>query len=725
MKIKSKKNIKKASGGYKVPLFDNSGFNTVPGATESGTNLSQNWGNANTDTSSTAKSKGKTSASQIGGYVAAGAQALSPLWTSSDAYKAPEQTTANTVGNSIKGVASNIPIAGAFVQAGSMLGEGFQTGTNKAYDNINKGIGNKATNQHGANAMSFFKGMTDPISNYSSIADAKKKGLISTGDAVGMGLSHLIGGSGISEAILQKKLNNYNQSGKARGIDQTQYEFNPREEVLGANPQMAKNGGGLGYPSNMYKTKSDSLKDEMNYSEDKFKESRWGVTLDGTKPGNSGYPEYIEFLQKQKDYERQYGLENSQKRIFPGQSVDSPNYAFGGSLEHYNLPQHKELPEDLANTQMDGKGVQLEKNETMLKFPDGKNKTNQDYSFSPNLGFNKKGIPTINEKEVKQTFADASKKIESKKTFGFDRANQNSQKYAFNKLIEVAEATREAKEGNPNMQLANGGVNKYANSGFDNKWNLPQLKKGTIGAPKIIGASNFKQTIETPQINAWDFYSPENGKTKNKIVNDKVGMSTGDKIQLAGSVVAPLTNLAMFLANKSEKVKENLDNTQYSDPRVAKNYNPLYLAENAAKQSINDNSTSDAVRRANLIGLSSNMAGKAQDYSLGVDGFNSNAMLQRDNMIAGTNRFNAQARTQRDDLQAQNDARRRAFLTAGASQAGQTITEAGKASNASAMNNVYGNILKNYSADYSMDKDGNITFKKKANGGTLKMKKKK
>jgi hypothetical protein len=204
-------------------------------------------------------------------------------------------------------------------------------------------------------------------------------------------------------------------------------------------------------------------------------------------------------------------------------------------------------------------------------------------------------------------------------------------------------------------------------------------------------------------------------------------MSTGDKIQLAGSVAAPLTNLAMFLANKSEKVKENLDNTQYSDPRVAKNYNPLYLAENAAKQSINDNSTSDAVRRANLIGLSSNMAGKAQDYSLGVDSFNSNAMLQRDNMISGTNRFNAQARTQRDDLQAQNDARRRAFLTTDASQAGQTITEAGKASNATNINNVYGNILKNYSPDYSMDEDGNITFtfKKKANGGTLKMKKKK
>jgi len=640
MKIKSKKNIKKASGGYKVPLFDNSGFNTIPGASETGSNLSQNWGNANTDTSSAAKSRSKTSASQIGGYVAAGAQALSPLWTGSDAYKAPEQTTANTIGNSIKGVASNIPIAGAFVQAGSMLGEGFQTGTNKAYNNINKGIGNKATNQHGANAMSFFKGMTDPLSNYNSIVDAKKKGLISTGDAVGMGLSHLIGGSGISEAILQKKLNAYNQTGKARGIDQTQYEFNPREEVLGANPQIA---------------------------------------------------------------------------------------AFGGSLEHYNLPQHKELPEDLANTQMDGKGVQLEKNETMLKFPDSKNKTNQDYSFSPNLGFDKKGIPTINEKEVKQTFADASKKIESKKTFGFDRANQNSQKYAFNKLIEVAEATREAKEGNPNMQLANGGVNKYANSGkFNNKWNLPQLKKGTIGAPEIIGAPNFKQTTEVPQINSWDFYNPENGKSNNtKLSNDKSGMSTGDKIQLAGSAIAPLTNLAMFLANKSEKVKENLDNTQYSDPRVAKNYNPLYLAENAAKQSINDNSTSDAVRRANLIGLSSNMAGKAQDYSLGVDSFNSNAMLQRDNMIAGTNRFNAQARTQRDDLQAQNDARRRAFLTTGASQAGQTITEAGKASNATNINNVYGNILKNYSPDYSMDKDGNITFKKKANGGTLKMKKKK
>lgn len=615
MKIKSKKNIKKASGGYKVPHLTNGAFNnTVPGANENASNLSQNWGNANTDTQ-TRQNQTSTQVqnSQANTNIN---QAFSALQSSngSSLSSNPKTDMSGYLSSSISGAASSIPGSLAYGTNGTpMIG-----GSSKAIKDANNfrkastSTGTKVGRGIGVAALNFIPIVGPLLSQYGSV---------------------------LADKMVAKRQENLDEKAKnSLQGNYGQYSFNPREEVLGANPQMA---------------------------------------------------------------------------------------AFGGSLEHYNLPQHKELPQDLANTQMDGKGVQLEKNETMLKFPDGKNKTNQDYSFSPNLGFNKKGVPTINEKEVKQTFADASKKIESKKTFGFDRANQNSQKYAFNKLIEVAEATREAKEGNPNMQLANGGVNKYGDSGFNNKWNLPQLKKGTIGAPKIIGASNFKQTIETPQINAWDFYSPENGKTKNKIVNDKVGMSTGDKIQLAGSVAAPLTNLAMFLANKSEKVKENLDNTQYSDPRVAKNYNPLYLAENAAKQSINDNSTSDAVRRANLIGLSSNMAGKAQDYSLGVDSFNSNAMLQRDNMMAGTNRFNAQARTQRDDLQAQNDARRRAFLTTGASQAGQTITEAGKASNASDMNNIYGNILKNYSPDYSMDKDGNITFKKKANGGTLKMKKKK
>lgn len=39
----------------------------------------------------------------------------------------------------------------------------------------------------------------------------------------------------------------------------------------------------------------------------------------------------------------------------------------------------------------------------------------------------------------------------------------------------------------------------------------PSLKKGNISTPNITQAPNFKQTIETPQINPWDVYNPQTG----------------------------------------------------------------------------------------------------------------------------------------------------------------------------------------------------------------------
>lgn len=590
---------------------------------------------------SESKNKSSINASQIGGYAGAAASALSPLWEGSKYYKAPENNTTHQVFSGIKGVASNIPVAGAFIQAGSMLGQGFDTGANKALSNIANNKGNKTTNEAGAGAMHFFKGMSDPISNYETIDKLRKMGKLSTGQAVGYGLTHLFGGPGVSEAVLQKKFRK-----------ELHPEFNKTSVITPQNPV-----------------------DQLN--------SENGLMMQGN------------------------------------------NFAHGGSLEHYNLPKHSELPNDFANAQMDGTGVQLEKNETMLKFPDGGNKSNKDYAFSPNLGFDKFGKPTINEKDVKVTFADASKKIEKTKTYGYDKANANSLKFKFENLKNIAEATREAKEGI--QPFSNGGVNKYSNSGF-NRYNIVPLKKGNIQLPEVKGMLNYKEELETPRINSYDFYDPQTGNLKNNInhnlnKNNKQGLNLGDSLQLAGSAVAPLANLAMYLANKSEKVKAHLDNTKYSDPRIAKDYNPLYLAENAARKSIDDSSTSDSIRRANLVQLASNTGANAQDYSLKVDNTNKSLMMQRDNMLSGTNRFNAQARAQRDDLQAQNDARRRAFLTTGASQLGQGLVEGGKASNANDLNTVYGNILKSYSPDFYMDNKGNLVFKKKAKGGYLKKKK--
>lgn len=425
-----------------------------------------------------------------------------------------------------------------------------------------------------------------------------------------------------------------------------------------------------------------------------------------------------------------------------GLMMQGNNFAFGGSLEHYNLPKHNQLPDDFANAQMDGQGVQLEKNETMLKFPDGGNKSNKDYAFSPNLGFDRFGKPTINEKDVKVTFADASKKIEKTKTYGFDKANANSLKFKFENLKSIAEATREAKEG---MQsFSNGGVNKYSDSGgisdnlregnkqyynpITNEFDFPNipytgsnstyLKQLPVGSDKVI-TNPSKLTLNGTGLSYMTDIKNDNRKNKNN--TNSYNLTDGDALQLAGSAVAPLANLAMYLGNKSEKVKSYLDNTKYSDPRIAKDYNPLYLAENAARKSIDDSSTSDSIRRANLVQLASNTAANAQDYSLKVDNTNKSLMMQRDNMLSGTNRFNAQARTERDDLQAQNDMKRQEFLTTGAGQLGQTLAYTGKFKNSNNINEIYGNILKNYSPDFYMDNKGNLVFKKKAKGGYLKL----
>jgi len=607
------------------------------------------WGNLATDSGAKTKSSG-VSASQVGGYAGAAAGALSPLWESSKYYQ-PKNEPMDVAGGAIKGIASNIPIAGAFVQAGDMLGKGLDTGANKA---LAKG------NQSAADAAYFFKGMTDPISNYSTIDKLRRAGKLSTGEAVGMGLTHLIGGPGFSEMMLQKKFK--------KDLHPDLYQTDP--------------------------------------------------------------------------------VQDYNQKFFNRPNEEPMQAAFGGSLEHYNLPKHSQLPTDFANAQMDGQGVQLEKNETKLKFPHGGGQS--DYAFSPNLGFDKNKQPTINEKNVKLTFADASKKIENKKTFGFDVANQNSQKYAFNNLKEVAEATRIAKEGpdevSQDVPLAKNGKSGNSLMNYPKKHGNPLRYPGSVWEDSRQLEPNFgDQTLKTMPVGSDDIlYNaisnpngttalniPDNTKHKLKIkrtnqekAGDKSKMAPGDIAQLVGSAVAPIGNLAMYLGSKPEKVNTQLDTTQYSDPRIAKNFNPLYLAENAARQGINDGSNSDAVRRANLIGLASNMAGKAQDYSLGVDAANAQAMLGRDQMVSGTSRFNAQMRDRAADLQAQNDARRRSFLTTGLGQTGQAGVETGKAMNATRTTDIYGNILANYAADYTMDTNGKLVFKK-ANGGNLKLKKKK
>jgi len=627
-------------GQFSAPSVNNTQMPSYQSSQNSSVtpDTSQSWSNANTP-----KARGsRMSTGQVAGYAAQAVQGLSPLWTESKNYTPPVQSTTNTIGNTVKGIASNIPIAGAFVQAGSMLGEGFQTGTNLAYSKIDEGKGNKATNQHGANAMSFFKGMTDPISNYTSIADAKKKGLISTGDAVGMGLSHLIGGSGISEAILQKKFHQYNVKQKQKDaiakndLSQTPFDQQTDSSLLGNlnnNPVTAQNG----------------LRGMSKYA-------------------NGG----------------------------------------DGQLEQYNTGLHKNMPESFANAQLDGKPIQLQRKESIFRKKNG-----GDYVFTDNL---------MNPETGNLISEDASKIDKKVQKPFYDEASLKTKNFKMEKLANLNDKIRGSVEQKSEFPM-------YAKNGLRGSYNVD----GTYEQPNLTGTGgkidallNQEQPINytnyqgnanaNPSLNV-DLQSNNgtgtrfatntpslNPRPTLKSAVDKQGnnLTAGDYIQMAGSAVAPIANIANF-ARKAEKVKAHLDNTQYSDPRIAKDFNPLYLAENAAAQDIDKGSLSDSVRRAARVSLASGTQRNLQDYSLAVDNQNKGLQIQSEQMLAGTNRFNANQLTNRDTAQSQTNAVRRNYLNTGLAQAGQSMVDFGKMKNQGKTNEIEYSTLQNLASNYGLD----------------------
>lgn len=612
--------LKKNKTKSKVKKYDLGG-NRGDGATEMGnSNLSQDWSNSQT----AATPKSSISVGQGAGYAAQAVQGVSPLWTQSQYYTPPTQSVTNTVGNTVKGIASNIPIAGAFVQAGSMLGEGFQTGTNKAYDNIDKGKGNRATNQHGANAMAFFKGMSDPISNYTTIADAKKKGLISTGDAVGMGLSHLIGGSGISEAILQKKLHDYNRK-------QSLGEETNNFPVVNPNMPEAKNG------------------------------------LRGiSKLANGG----------------------------------------NGHLEQYNTGLHDNMPSDFANAQLDGKPIQLQRKETIFRKKNG-----GDYVFTDNL----------KNPETGNLISEDAKKIDKKSQKPFyDEASLKTKNFKMDKLANLNDKLRaqvEQKENGGNIDFP-----MYAKNGARGTYNVD----GTFEQPGFIGTGGkidellnqdnpaYQTNFQLPQTNSeltmngsGVSYIPNAPKLENRmkpLQPTENNLTPGDYAQLAGSAVAPLANLANYF-RKPEKIKAYFDRSQITPTQQDINLNPLYLAENVGRAGINEGSTSDAIRRANLANLVSGTQQNVGNALLQNKQLNASLRGQFEDKIANRTRFNSAVATDRDTKQSQTNAVRQAYLNTGLGQLGQSAVDFGKMKNQGKTNEIEYSTLQSLAANYGLDPD--------------------
>lgn len=315
-------------------------------------------------------------------------------------------------------------------------------------------------------------------------------------------------------------------------------------------------------------------------------------------------------------------------------------YNHGGDLEHYNLPLHKNIDPTFANAHLDNKGVQINAKETIHRKENG-----GDYVFSDSL------------KKDGKTFAELSKKIETKtKKPYFDPASIAVKKHELGKLEVENDIAREKVESKQN-----GGMKKYVEGGSQ------------YISPKV----------------------PKKGS------ND---LTTGDYIQLAGSAVAPLANIAMSM-RKPEKVKAHLDTTQYADNQIAKDYNPIFLAENSATRDIDQGSLSDSVRRAARTSLASNTQNAISDYALKVDNANKLIKMQQEQARAGTNRFNAGVLTNRDVMQSQTNAVKQSYLNTGISQLGQSAVNFGNFKNEGLLNQMKLSTLNEIAANYKIDPD--------------------
>lgn len=395
-----------------------------------------------------------------------------------------------------------------------------------------------------------------------------------------------------------------------------------------------------------------------------------------------------------------------------------PMFTHGGSnnLESYDTVSHRLMPNNHANAQLDGNPIQLEKKETIFRKKNG-----GDYVFSDN--------PELPNPFTGNTFAKDSKAIENKtkKPF-YDPASEKSKMYQLKHLQGINDAERSKVE---QMQL--GGYLKAQNGanglnlrpmgnpvfeqGFGYNENQPQF----TAEPNNF-AYNYQDNNVAPNLTNSPLvpYVQGQAPTTNNVGTSPTNQGStngrtnffnnGNFAQIAGGLIPTAYSLARAF-EKPDPVRLNADNTVLNQQVIAKDFNPMFLAQNAASRSINNSTTSDAVRRASQMQLTSNLQDQLGRYGLNVDNTNKQLAIQNQQQKSNQNQFNAKQKDYRDDFYARNKEATKGFGAKAAEYAGQTLMNLGQVQQADKNNAWKLKSLKNLSADYDINSSGDITYK--------------
>jgi len=599
------------------------------------------WGNAYVD-----KTPNMNSGAAVGQGLGLASSALNSGLQFSKDYKQTQPSVVNAVGDSAKGIASTVggPWAAGFIAAGSALGKGFETGANKAYRNIEEGKGNKSVNQAGADTMNFFQGMSDPLANINDIVQAKKAGDLTTGQAIGLGLNHLAFGPGLSQVITKRAMQKGQQS---RLMDPIQ-------------------------------------KENMNFP-----------TSNPNLPEDQPTP-----IMKDGGY---------------GVNKSSQNHL----LEKYKLLPHSQLSPNLANAHLDGKPIQLEKNETVFKMANGGS-----FAFSPNLK-TKDGV----------TYADKSIELEKAHSKPFyDKVSENTLKYNLQNLADENQAKIDKKQqnkipkANQGMSASELGNESLNDDGVARNWmwnNIIQnensydpygyRKTTNIGFQQRpsdnINVEKFDSNLSQNNVQLGNFSRVEGPNTKqlrnsinwdNKKTQVNNNLTTGDYLQLAGQIPALAYNTGMAF-RKPEKQKLYQDLSPITPNQQSIDLNPMFLAQNNAFKTVNEGTTSDAVRRANLANITSGTQRNMADALLQNKNLNASLRGQFEQRLADRSRFNIAQKLGVDDINAKNRAAQRMFGATAATNLGQGLTNFGLAKNQGKTNEIQYSTLQSLASNYGLD----------------------
>jgi hypothetical protein len=344
------------------------------------------------------------------------------------------------------------------------------------------------------------------------------------------------------------------------------------------------------------------------------------------------------------------------------------------------------------------------------------------------------------------------------------------------RLIEANEEMRLAKEAksnpNPLMMAKNGGkLPKYFDGGTrqTNWWE--QLGSGTVDTfstnqtesmntmtPSVMLSNNTKNIVPESTIplnimkptsltstqNLGPSYPgsemlfksdklPEQNLGKNYKVGQAVdsnvensGLSMGDKFQLAGLAPATIYNTIQALrpAEKFSPLTSPMFGAGLNDmnQNVRFNTNPILMNRNVGMNQINQGSTSDAVRRANLQslyrGTNTQLGEMAEREAI------TNAQLRQQlgqaKIGVGAQDVAAQERARQYNVQAKQA--KQQFGATAASQFGQGLTEFGKSSNQGLSNQMGYNTLQNLFSNYKLSGESYSDFLKRLDAGKVQFK---